>query len=119
MTACLYVRMGGAAAVTTVVDDKVDRLASNPLLVEIFYGWDLPRLKALGVSLLSAWIGGPSGTDVCAMELPGASLRFSSKELHAALGGMTDALREQGICGDEACELVSLIQTAGFAPPLP
>ncbi len=118
MNACLYDRMGGAAAVAAVVDNTVDRLASNPLLVDRFHGRDLPQIKALGVSLLSARTGGPCGTEVSAMELSGARLRFSPNELHAALGDVTDALREQGIGADEVCELVSLIQAASFTPPL-
>lgn len=116
--ACLYDRMGGAAAVAAVVDDTVDRLASNPLLVDTLCGRDLPQLKALGVSLLSARVGGPCGAEVSGMELPGASIRFSPKELHAALGDVTEALREQGIGAEEVDEVVSLICAAGFAPPL-
>lgn len=116
--ASLYDRLGGAAALAAVVDEMVDRLASNPLLVEMFYGRDLPQLKALGVSLLSAQVGGPCGTGVSGMELPGASIRFSPKELHAALGDMTEALLEQGIGADEVGEVVSLISAAGFALPL-
>jgi hemoglobin len=113
--ACLYDRLGGAAAVAAVVDDTVDRLASNPLLVEMFYGRDLPQLKALGVSLLSARVGGPCGTGASGLELPGASISFSPKELHIALGDMTEALREQGIGAAEADEVVGLINAAGFA----
>lgn len=118
MIAYLYDRLGGAAALAAIVDDLVDRLASNPLLVEMFYGRDLPQLKALGVSLLSARVGGPSGTGVSVMELPGASIRFSPQELHAALDDMTEAMREQGIGADEVGEVVSLIYAEGFAPPL-
>ncbi len=118
MNACLYDRMGGATAVAAVVDNTVDRLASNPLLVDKFYGRDLPQIKALGVSLLSARVGGPCGTRVSGVELPGAGMRFSPKELHAALGDMTEALREQGIGADEVREVVSLIHAVALAPPL-
>lgn len=118
MIACLYDRLGGAAALAAVVEDMVDRLASNPLLVEMFYGRDLPQLKALGESLLSARVGGPCGTEIAGMELSGNSIRFSTKELDAALGDMTEAMREHGIGADEVREVVSLIHAEGFAPPL-
>jgi hemoglobin len=116
--ACLYDRLGGAAALAAVVDDMVDRFASNPLLLERFYGRDLPQLKALGVNLLSARVGGPCGSDLSGMELTDASLRFSPKELHAALGDMAESLREQGVGSNEIHELVRLVSAAGLALPL-
>lgn len=118
MIASLYDRLGGAAAVAAVVDDMVDRLASNPLLLELFYGRDLPQLKALGVSLFSARVGGPCGTGASGLALTCASMRISPQELHAAVGDMTEALREQGIGRAEVGEVVSHIYAAGFALPL-
>lgn len=118
MIACLYDRLGGAGAVVAVVDDTVDRLASNPLLVELFCGRDLPQLKALGVSLLSARIGGPCDTGASGLEPSCASLRLNRKELHAAVGDMTEAMREQGIGAAEVGEVVRLIYSAGVALPL-
>lgn len=57
VNACLYDRLGGAAAVAAVVDDAVDRHAANPALAPLFSGKYLPQLKALGVSVFSARVG--------------------------------------------------------------
>jgi hypothetical protein len=59
VTACLYDRLGGAAAVAAVVDHALDRHAANPALAPLSCGKDLPQLKALCVSGFCARVGGP------------------------------------------------------------
>lgn len=114
----LYDRLGGAAVLAAVVDDLVDRLASNPILIDLFNGRDLPQLKAFGVSILSAQVGGPCGAGTSSLTPPRVNMRFSPKELHAAACDMTEALQEQGIGATEAGEVMRLFYAAGSAQPL-
>jgi hemoglobin len=117
VNACLYERLGGAAAVAAIVDDAVDRHAANPALARLFCGKDLPQLKALGISVLSARVGGPCSTEAAGPARRYAGMRFSAAELQAVVGDMTEALREQGIGTVEVEEIVNLLDAAREAPP--
>lgn len=117
MSACLYDRLGGAAFVAAVVDDAVDRHAANPALARLFCGKDLPQLKALGVSVFSARVGGPCSTEAAGPAPPELGMRFSPAELQAVVGDMTEALREQGMGTVDVAELVKLLYPAREAPP--
>lgn len=112
VNACLYDRLGGAAAVAAVVDDAVDRHAANPALAPMFCGKDLPQLKALGVSVFSARVGGPCSARAAGPTRPDAGMSFSPAELQAVIGDMTEALREQGIGTVEVAEVVNVLYTA-------
>ena len=81
VNACLYDRLGGAAAVAAVVDDAVDRHAANPALAPLFCGKDLPQLKALGASVFSARVGGPCSSKAAGPTLPDAGMRISPAAL--------------------------------------
>lgn len=118
MNACLYDRLGGAAAVAAVVDDAIDRHAANPALAPLFCGKDLPQLKALCVSVFSAKVGGPCSTEAAGPARPDADMSFSPAELQAVVADMTEALREQGIGMVEVAEVVNLLYTAREAAPL-
>ena len=124
MTASLYERLGGAAAVAAVVDDAVDRHAANPALAPLFCGQDLPHLKALGVSEFNARVGGPCSTSAADAPdatvaadraLSDAAIRYSPAELQAVVGDMTEALREQGIGMLEVEETVNVLYAARVA----
>lgn len=117
VNASLYDRLGGAAAVAAVVDDAVDRHAANPALAPLFCGKDLPQLKAMEVSVFSARVGGPCGTEAADPALPNAGMCFSPAELRAVVGDMTEALREQGIGTVEVGEIVNLLYPNREATP--
>lgn len=112
VSACLYERLGGAAAVAAVVDDAVDRHAANPALAPLFCGKDLPQLKALGISLFSARVGGPCDAGATGASTSDAVLSLSPAELQAAVGDMTATLRELDIGMAEVTEVLSLIYGA-------
>lgn len=118
VNACLYDRLGGAAAVAAVIDDAVDRHAANPTLAPLFCGKDLPQLKALGVSVFSARIGGPCSSEAAGPAPPDAGMSFSPAELQAVVGDMSEALREQGLGTVEIGEIVNLLYAARAEPPL-
>lgn len=117
MNAGLYERLGGAAAVAAVVDDALDRHAANPALAPLFCGKDLPQLKALGVSVLSARIGASCSSEATRSTLSDVGLRFTPGELQAVVGDMTETLREQGIGAVDAGEIVNLLYATREAPP--
>ena len=109
MNACLYDRLGGAATVAAVVDDAVDRHAANPALTSLFCGKDLPQLKALFFSLLSARVAQPCCTGSVYPALQDADMGFSPAELQALIDDMTAALREQGLGTSEVGEIIKLL----------
>ena len=117
VNACLYERLGGGAAVAAIVDDAVDRHAANPALAPLFCGKDLPQLKALGVSVFSARVGGPCSTEAAGPARRYAGMRFSPAQLQAVVGDITEALREQGIGTVEAGEIVNLLDATREASP--
>lgn len=117
VNACLYDRLGGAAAVAAVVDDAIDRHAANPALAPLFCGKDLPQLKAFGVSVFSARVGGPCSNEAADPTRPDAGMRFSPVELQAVVGDMTEALHEHGVGMVEVAEVVNLLYTAREAVP--
>lgn len=113
----LYDRLGGADAVAAVVDDAVDRHAANPALAPLFCGKDLPELKALGVSVFSARVGGPCSTEAAVAALRDAGMSFGPAELQAVIGDMTEALRGYGIGTIEVGEILNLLYIARAAAP--
>jgi len=117
VNACLYDRLGAAAGVAAVVDDAVDRHAANPVLAPLFWGKDLPQLKALGASVFSARVGGPCSTEAAGPALSDAGVRFSPAELQAVVGDMTEALRGQGLGTVEVAEVVNLLYAFHEAAP--
>jgi len=113
VSASLYQRLGGAAGVSAVVDDLVDRHAANPALAAFYHGQDLPQLKTQAVTFLSASAGGPRdglATDPVAWH---AGWRFSPAQLLAVAGDVSEALREQGVGAVEAAEVVRIFCAAG------
>ncbi len=117
VSASLYQRLGGAVVVAAIVDDMVDRHAANPALTLQFQGQDLPQLKTLAVTFLSASTGGPR--ERLAAD-PGpwyAGLGVSPRQLAAMADDVNAALREQGIGAGEAHEVVRLFCAAGQRYP--
>jgi len=118
VNASLYDRLGGATAVVAVIDNAVDRHAANPALASLFCGKDLPQLKALGVSVFSARVGGPCSSEAAGSALPGAGMSFGPAELQAVAGDLAEALREQGVDTVVVAEIVNHLYAArGAAPP--
>lgn len=115
MSASLYQRLGGAAAVTAVIDDAVDRHAANPALAALFSGRDLPQLKVIGVQCLSAGTGGPGYTLVPDEIWPHLGMRFTPAQWQAVAGDITEALHELGIGAVEATEVLSLFVSPSCA----
>ncbi|MEV6772211.1 group 1 truncated hemoglobin [Nocardia sp. NPDC051030] len=56
----MYEQIGGAPAVTTVVDDFYRRIMADTELAWFFAEVDLTRLKALQVEYFSMLLGGPA-----------------------------------------------------------
>jgi hemoglobin len=112
VNAGLVDRLGGAAAVAAVVDDAVDRHAANPALAPLFRGKDLPQLKALGVSVFSARLGGPCSSAAAGLAPADAGMRFNAAERQAVVGDMTEALRERGIGTVEVAAIVDRLYAA-------
>jgi hemoglobin len=106
----LYQRLGGAAGLATIADNAVDRHAANPTLAARFRGQDLPQLKTLSVSFLSAGTGGPLWAHACGAPAAHAGMRFSDAELAAVVDDLAAALVDQGVGAAEIGEVIGLFQ---------
>ena len=82
--------------------------ASHPALATLFRGQDLPQLKALGECFLSAAAGAPCYGLVTGPQPQHAGMCFSSVQLQAVVGDVTEALVEQGVGAVEVGEVVAL-----------
>ena len=68
----------------------------------------LPQLKALGECFLSAAAGAPCHGLVTSPQPQHAGMCFSSVQLQAVVGDVTEALVEQGVGAVEVGEVVAL-----------
>ncbi len=115
MTGSLYQRLGGDAEIEAIVDDAIDRHAANPLLAARLRGRDLPQLKTISSSLLSARAGGPRQVGEGAMSTTAtmyAGMSFRAEEWAAVMDDIAAAMAEHGVGAAEAREVADLMQAA-------
>lgn len=115
MTASLYQRLGGDTEIEAIVDDAIDRHAANPLLAARLRGRDLPQLKSISSSLLSARTGGPRPVEDGAMSTTAtmyAGMSFRVDEWAAVMDDIAAAMAEHGVGAVEVREVADLLQAA-------
>ena len=99
----LYDRLGGAAAVTAVVDDFVARCAADSRINGKFARTDIPRLKAMLVEQVSAATGGP-------VQYTGRSMAETHRGM-GVTGGEFEALVEDLLATLNQFNVPSSLQT--------
>ncbi len=110
-TATFYLRLGGAQGVAELVEDILDRHASNPLLALHFRCRDLAQVKARCLPLLSAASGGANQDCTGGNHLAAAGIELSERELAEAASDVVLAMQERGL---EAAEVLEALQRFGL-----
>ena len=105
----LYDRLGGAAAVTAVVDEFVGRCAADSRINGKFARTDVPRLKAHLVDQVCAATGGPctySGRD---MRTTHDGMSVTGGEFEALVSNLIATLDQFGVPEAEKGELLGAL----------
>jgi hemoglobin len=92
-----YDRIGGAAAVKTVVDRFYELILEDDRLVAYFTDTDLPRLKRHQVLLISQVLGGPAAYDGRDLKQAHAGRAITSEDFGRVVGHLVQALQEAGV----------------------
>jgi hemoglobin len=94
----IYDEIGGAAAVTVVVDRFYERLVADPSVSHYFTGKDLVRLKAHQRALVTVALGGTSETYTGRLMGPAhAGLDITDEAFDAILGHLQAVLVDAGV----------------------
>lgn len=92
-----YERVGGADAVTTVVQLFYERVLADPELSGYFTGVDIPRLKRHQVLLISQVLGGPAEYDGRDLRDAHAGMSISSDHYARVFGHLVAVLHDAGV----------------------
>jgi hemoglobin len=105
----LYVRMGGAPAVTAVVDDLIDDAVSDPHLKRSFADVDIPRIKRLLVEQICELAGGGCHYSGDTMHDVHAGLGITQAEFYGLVQVLRDSMTRHGIRLRERNELLRIL----------
>lgn len=109
MTESLYHRLGGAERIGAIIDEAIDRHATNPALAPRFRGKDLPRLKRLGTQFFCAGIGGDPTYEGRDLRSAHAGMNVSEQEFLATMDDIVAALQSHGVGPAETGEVVAIL----------
>jgi len=105
----LYDRLGGAAAVTAVVDDFVGRCAADSRINGKFARTDIPRLKAMLVEQVSAATGGPVQYTGRSMAETHHGMGVTGGEFEALVEDLLATLNQFNVPGSLQAELIGIL----------
>jgi hemoglobin len=108
-SASLYERLGGAPAITAVIEDFVGRLAADPLIRRRFEGANIPRLKAMLVEQVSAASGGPVKYTGGDMRTVHRGMGITDAEFDALVGDLVASLDKLKVPEREKSELLGAL----------
>jgi hemoglobin len=92
-----YDRIGGAAAVRTVVDRFYELILEDDRLVGYFTDTDLPRLKRHQALLISQVLGGPAAYDGRDLREAHAGRGITPDHFGLVVDHLVQALQEAGV----------------------
>ncbi|TCJ97403.1 group I truncated hemoglobin [Nocardia alba] len=93
----LYQRIGGHAALETVVDDLYLRILADERLSPFFAGTDLTRMKGRQVEFFAALLGGPTPYVGASMRTVHRGRGITAGHFGLVAGHLTDALTAAGL----------------------
>lgn len=94
----IYEEIGGADALTAVVDDFYDRVLADDELADFFIGVNMTRLKRLQVEFFTVALGGPRDAYTgAAMDEVHRGLEIGAHHFGLVAGHLTDALTDAGV----------------------
>lgn len=105
----LYARLGGGAAVRSVVDRFYELVLIDPLLRPYFAGVDLAALRRHQALFLSQVTGGPATYDGRAMVEAHAGSRIDDEAFDRVATHLAEALREHSIGAAEIDEVLGAV----------
>lgn len=92
-----YDRIGGAPAVSAVVNNFYEKVVADPQLSDFFTTVDMPRLKRHQVLLVSYVLGGPAKYDGRELRDAHADLPITSEHFKLVVDHLVAALKEAGV----------------------
>lgn len=92
-----YERVGGADAVTTVVQLFYERVLADPELAGYFTDVDMPRLKRHQVLLISQVLGGPAEYDGQDLRAAHTGMQITSDHYARVFGHLVAVLHDAGV----------------------
>ncbi len=92
-----YDRIGGAAAVSAVVDRFYELILEDARLVAYFTDTDLPRLKRHQVLLISQVLGGPVAYDGRDLRQAHVGMAITPEHFGLVVDHLVQALQEAGV----------------------
>ncbi|MFG1694898.1 group 1 truncated hemoglobin [Nonomuraea sp. NPDC049309] len=95
--ASIFDQIGGASAVSAVVDEFYDRVVADPALGRYFTGTDMGKLKAHQRSFVAAALGGPQEYRGKTMDQAHAGLGITGADFDAVVGHLAGALTHCGV----------------------
>lgn len=92
-----YDRIGGASAVSVVVNNFYEKVVADPQLADFFTQVDMPRLKRHQVLLISYVLGGPAKYDGRELRDAHADLPITGEHFKLVVTHLVAALEEAGV----------------------
>lgn len=108
-TTALYARMGGTATVTAVVDEVIDRAASDPKLKRSFDGVNLAHVKKMLIEQICALSGGGCTYSGDSMRDVHAGHHIGQGEFYGLVEVLRESLRTHGVALRERNELLKIL----------
>lgn len=105
----LYARLGGAAVMTAVIDDLIERAAADPKLKRSFDRVDLARVKRLLVEQICSLAGGGCTYSGDSMHDVHAGLGIDQAEFYGLVEDLREAMRRHGVALRERNELLEIL----------
>lgn len=111
MRRTIYDEIGGAPAVTAVVDAFYERLVADPDLSSYFAGRDMARLKTHQRALVTVALGGTSEQYNGKMMHPAhAGLAISNEAFDKVLGHLLAVLTGVGVAPVTSARILAILQ---------
>ncbi|AQZ65518.1 Cyanoglobin; Hemoglobin-like protein HbN [[Actinomadura] parvosata subsp. kistnae] len=108
----IFDQVGGASAVSAVVDEFYTRVLADPSLQGYFTGTDVGRLKAHQRSFVAAALGGPQQYRGKSMAEAHAGMGITGADFDAVVGHLAGSLAHCGVPGE------TIATIAGALAPL-
>ena len=107
----LYERLGGEPGVRKIVNDVLDKNASNPLIAYHFKNIDMDKLKQLVFEFFSMGTGGPHNYTGRDMRTSHTGMNINEEEWVSATDDTLWALDTNGIGQGEKNEVIAILES--------
>lgn len=105
----LYARLGGEATVTAMVDELIDRMASEPHLKRSFDRVNLARVKKMVAEQICSLTGGGCAYSGDSMRDVHGGLEINQAEFYGTVELLREVMRRHGIGLSERNELLEIL----------